>query len=244
MTEGVARGGERMGLLRVVLTRYEADEATDSNRHDADETTIPTYLARFQRKKVRVSCFLAQFYFNIHVQGVLLLLGGYEVPTGAPTLGMPPQNQRGLNEFPGRSSQPQRAASLSRFREKRKERCFDKKIRYTVRKEVALRCRHCGISSNSTPMMRCGPSRPRTLCNACGLKWANKGVLWDLNKVLAYPTTGKTIIEQSGGGEGNGSEVVTVYKDCRYLSLEVFHGIMALHVGGFIGLWRFIEGAF
>lgn len=44
-----------------------------------------------------------------------------------------------MNDFPGRSIQPQRAASLSRFREKRKERCFDKKIRYSVRKEVALR---------------------------------------------------------------------------------------------------------
>ncbi|KAL4588569.1 hypothetical protein LXL04_001461 [Taraxacum kok-saghyz] len=173
------------------------------------------------------------------VQSVLLLLGGYEVPTGAPTLGIPPQNQRGLNEFPGRSSQPQRAASLIRFREKRKERCFDKKIRYTVRKEVALRmqrkkgqftsskansdetglassdwnggptqdeettCRNCGISSNSTPMMRRGPLGPRTLCNACGLKWANKGVLRDLNKVSAIgapdPNTGKTVFEQSGG---------------------------------------------
>ena len=46
---------------------------------------------------------------------------------------------QGINDFPGRSIQPQRAASLSRFREKRKERCFDKKIRYSVRKEVALR---------------------------------------------------------------------------------------------------------
>lgn len=46
---------------------------------------------------------------------------------------------QGMNDFPGRSIQPQRAASLSRFREKRKERCFDKKIRYSVRKEVALR---------------------------------------------------------------------------------------------------------
>lgn len=35
-------------------------------------------------------------------------------------------------------------------------------------------CRHCGISSKSTPMMRRGPDGPRTLCNACGLKWANK----------------------------------------------------------------------
>lgn len=46
---------------------------------------------------------------------------------------------QGMNDFPGRSILSQRAASLSRFREKRKERCFDKKIRYTVRKEVALR---------------------------------------------------------------------------------------------------------
>ncbi|CAK9178127.1 unnamed protein product [Ilex paraguariensis] len=145
------------------------------------------------------------------VQAVLLLLGGYEVPTGIPTVGMAPQNHRGQGDFPVRSSQPQRAASLNRFREKRKERCFDKKIRYNVRKEVALRmqrkkgqftsskafseevgscssdwnassghgeqetlCRHCGISSKSTPMMRRGPDGPRTLCNACGLKWANK----------------------------------------------------------------------
>lgn len=181
------------------------------------------------------------------VQAVLLLLGGYEVPTGAPTLGIPPQHQRGLTEFPGRSSQPQRAASLSRFREKRKERCFDKKIRYTVRKEVALRmqrkkgqftsskaisdeagtaisdwnggpaqdeetiCRHCGISSKSTPMMRRGPSGPRTLCNACGLKWANKGVLRDLNKVSAPGApepTGKSI-EQSDA-EANDTDTTNV----------------------------------
>ncbi|XP_021762216.1 GATA transcription factor 19-like [Chenopodium quinoa] len=32
-----------------------------------------------------------------------------------------------------------RIASLVRFREKRKERCFDNKIRYTIRKEVAQR---------------------------------------------------------------------------------------------------------
>lgn len=38
-----------------------------------------------------------------------------------------------------RSNLSRRIASLVRFREKRKERCFDKKIRYTVRKEVAQR---------------------------------------------------------------------------------------------------------
>lgn len=37
-----------------------------------------------------------------------------------------------------------------------------------------FRCHHCGISAKSTPMMRRGPDGPRTLCNACGLMWANK----------------------------------------------------------------------
>ncbi|OAY85752.1 GATA transcription factor 28 [Ananas comosus] len=49
---------------------------------------------------------------------------------------------------------PHRVASLMRFREKRKERNFEKKIRYTVRKEVALRMqRNKGqfISSKSKP---------------------------------------------------------------------------------------------
>ncbi|GFS44091.1 similar to ZIM-like 1 [Actinidia rufa] len=124
---------------------------------------------------------------------------------------------------PKRSNLSRRIASLVRFREKRKERCFDKKIRYNVRKEaaqrmhrkngqfasmkessapsswdstknglqgdgtprpetVARRCQHCGVSENSTPAMRRGPAGPRTLCNACGLTWANKGTLRDLNK--------------------------------------------------------------
>jgi hypothetical protein len=126
--------------------------------------------------------------------------------------------EQGLTELPARMDMPHRLASLTRFREKRKERCFDKKIRYSVRAEVAQRmqrkkgqfasarrageeagavpswdgtavpaqaagpmgvqsdvtCVHCGIGEKSTPMMRRGPSGPRTLCNACGLMWANK----------------------------------------------------------------------
>ncbi|KAK8698807.1 hypothetical protein V6N13_114914 [Hibiscus sabdariffa] len=142
------------------------------------------------------------------VHSVLLLLGGYEIPSGIPALGAVPVAQRGMGDFPGRSIQPHRAASLNRFREKRKERCFDKKIRYTVRKEVAIRMQRKkgqftsskAVSdevvsaspgwngtpgsgqdesmqetlSKKTPMMRRGPAGPRTLCNACGLKWANK----------------------------------------------------------------------
>ncbi|XP_022896902.1 GATA transcription factor 24-like isoform X1 [Olea europaea var. sylvestris] len=116
------------------------------------------------------------------VQAVLLLLGGYEVPTGIPSAGMTPQNQRGLGEYPGRLNQPQRAASLNRFREKRKERCFDKKIRYTVRKEVALRMqRKKGQFTSSKSLCdELGPSSAdwsgssgqegqETLCRHCGI---------------------------------------------------------------------------
>ncbi|KAK9757133.1 hypothetical protein RND81_01G142600 [Saponaria officinalis] len=161
------------------------------------------------------------------VQAVLLLLGAREVPTNVPAIPLTSSHtNRGVAATPPRFNVPQRLASLLRFREKRKERNFDKKIRYTVRKEVALRmqrnkgqftsskpghddsssavtswesnqswgpdgsvapqpeisCRHCGISEKSTPMMRRGPDGPRTLCNACGLMWANKGTLRDLSK--------------------------------------------------------------
>ncbi|TYH12055.1 hypothetical protein ES288_A06G035500v1 [Gossypium darwinii] len=164
------------------------------------------------------------------VQAVLLLLGGRDIPTDVPTIEVPfDQNNRGVGDLPKRSNLSRRIASLVRFREKRKERCFDKKIRYTVRKEVAQslqfysgrmhrkngqfaslkeststsswdssqtdlqdgtsrpktvvrRCQHCGVSENNTPAMRRGPAGPRTLCNACGLMWANKGTLRDLSK--------------------------------------------------------------
>lgn len=167
------------------------------------------------------------------VQAVLLLLGGQEVPPNMPAFPTTHHNNRGNSGTPQRLNVPQRLASLIRFREKRKERNFDKKIRYTVRKEVALRmqrnkgqftssksnnddsasavtswgsneswgpdgngsqhqeivCRHCGISEKSTPMMRRGPEGPRTLCNACGLMWANKGTLRDLSR--AAPQAGQ-----------------------------------------------------
>ncbi|KAK7282904.1 hypothetical protein RIF29_12018 [Crotalaria pallida] len=156
------------------------------------------------------------------VQAVLLLLGGRGVQTSVPTVEVPfDQSNRGTSDAPKHSNLSRRIASLVRFREKRKERCFDKKIRYTVRKEVAQRmhrkngqfasfkegpgssnwdsaqsshqdgtphsetarrCHHCGVSENNTPAMRRGPAGPRTLCNACGLMWANKGTLRDLSK--------------------------------------------------------------
>ncbi|XP_010254580.1 PREDICTED: GATA transcription factor 28 isoform X3 [Nelumbo nucifera] len=153
------------------------------------------------------------------VQAVLLLLGGRDIPTGVPSIELSYQSNRGVVDIPRRSNLSRRIASLVRFREKRKERNFDKKIRYNVRKEVAQRmhrkngqfaslkesykeglaasgswdpsqgqddgtprpeivlrrCQHCGISEKSTPAMRRGPAGPRSLCNACGLMWANKG---------------------------------------------------------------------
>eukprot|EP00262_Sarcandra_glabra_P000505 TRINITY_DN10589_c0_g1_i1.p1 TRINITY_DN10589_c0_g1~~TRINITY_DN10589_c0_g1_i1.p1 ORF type:complete len:290 (+),score=37.97 TRINITY_DN10589_c0_g1_i1:196-1065(+) len=138
------------------------------------------------------------------VQTVLFLLEGREIPCGVPMMAIPYRQDC------------RRVASLMRFREKRKERSFDKKISYPVRKEVAHRmyrkngqfaskedsltagfaqsasksdsleevkvCQHCGISERATPVMRRGPAGPRSLCNACGLKWANKGILRDLSK--------------------------------------------------------------
>ncbi|KAJ4882148.1 GATA transcription factor 28 [Raphanus sativus] len=195
------------------------------------------------------------------VQAVLLLLGGREVPQAPPTsLGAPHQNNRvlGLPGTPQRFSMPQRLASLLRFREKRKERNFDKKIRYTVRKEVALRmqrnkgqftsaksnngeaasdgsnwgtnetwdieegseaqnqetsCRHCGIGEKSTPMMRRGPEGPRTLCNACGLMWANKGALRDLSRGSPQTAQNLAINKNEDANLEAGQMMVTVAND-------------------------------
>ncbi|GAV69545.1 GATA domain-containing protein/tify domain-containing protein/CCT domain-containing protein [Cephalotus follicularis] len=151
------------------------------------------------------------------VQAVLLLLGGPDNPCNVPRSEFLLQ-QSGVDDARG-SKLPRRTASSVRFREKRKERCFEKKIQYSCRKEVAQRmhrkngqfvslkesdkvagengdvsdgtstpkfdsrrCQHCGISENLTPAMRRGPTGRRSLCNACGLMWANKGTLRDLSK--------------------------------------------------------------
>lgn len=73
------------------------------------------------------------------VQAVLLLLGGNELTSGSQCAELSSRNQTGEEEYPAKCSLPHRAASLNRFRQKRKERCFDKKVRYSVRQEVALR---------------------------------------------------------------------------------------------------------
>ncbi|KAJ6809366.1 GATA transcription factor 20-like isoform X1 [Iris pallida] len=186
------------------------------------------------------------------VQAVLLLLGGREITTP----GMPTVPSSSSQQHNKRTNFPHRVASLMRFKEKRKERNFDKKIRYTVRKEVALRmqrnkgqftsskskpedaavgvaswdatqrwgavddrpqaaavCHHCGISAKSTPMMRRGPDGPRTLCNACGLMWANKGQLKDLSKNPSLPTH-NALSEQK---EGNGTSLTV----CEQQPLDI-----------------------
>ncbi|KAK4378559.1 hypothetical protein RND71_000421 [Anisodus tanguticus] len=155
------------------------------------------------------------------VRAVLLLLGGSEMASYVPSSdALALQSTKSVDNDPfTRPNISRRTASLIRFREKRKERCFEKKIRYTCRKEVAQRmhrkngqfaslkgggntsadnidsgdstphpeptlrsCHHCGISESETPAMRRGPSGPRTLCNACGLMWANKGMLRNITK--------------------------------------------------------------
>ncbi|KAK1367008.1 GATA transcription factor 24 [Heracleum sosnowskyi] len=147
------------------------------------------------------------------VQQVLLILGGCELPSTPQPADIAYRNPQAQypKDYPQRCSDPERAASLRRFYQKKQNRCYEKKIRYDVRHEVAVRmhrkkgqftskasedntisngddsrqddgapetlCKHCGASSRCTPMMRKGPDGPRTLCNACGLYWAQKGTL-------------------------------------------------------------------
>ncbi|XP_021854461.1 GATA transcription factor 19 isoform X2 [Spinacia oleracea] len=147
------------------------------------------------------------------VQAVLLLLGERDFHAGVPTAEVSCGQDNRVTGSPARKSIiSHRVASLVRFREKRKERCFDNKIRMhrkngqfaSLREDSASsnleakknllvgaalgpetvlhKCQHCGVSENDTPAMRRGPSGPRTLCNACGLMWANKGTLRNLSK--------------------------------------------------------------
>ncbi|XP_057526640.1 GATA transcription factor 20-like [Amaranthus tricolor] len=150
------------------------------------------------------------------VQAILLLLGGRDFSTSVPTSEfLLQQHDMTTGDLSYGQKISHRIASLVRFREKKKERCFDKKIRYTCRKEVAQSmrtCQHCGISDKSTPAMRRGPSGPRTLCNACGLMWANKGTLRDLSKtgrIVPFqgdrdtPSDRKPLAMEPGNSYGN-----------------------------------------
>ncbi|MCL7037454.1 hypothetical protein MKW94_026411 [Papaver nudicaule] len=194
------------------------------------------------------------------VQAVLLLLGGRDIPAAVPTVDVRyHQNDRAASDAPRRSNLSKRIDSLVRFREKRKEQSFDKKIKCNGRKEVAQkmhrkkgqstssksakqsrvnsssrdssqfvlqgditprsevgsrRCTHCGTSESSTPAMRRGPAGPRTLCNACGLMWANKGTLRDLSK------GGKTPLAYLNG-QGTRKDAKALPTDTRDLSPDL-----------------------
>ncbi|KAH7846913.1 hypothetical protein Vadar_019593 [Vaccinium darrowii] len=217
----VVRSTLRKALVFLLYER-RSDEATDCSTGEAPEKSRTRIYRNMQQYPD------AAKVPGILVQAVLLLLGGCKIPTGVPTVDIPfGQSHRDVDDNPKHAKLLRRLASLVMFRDKRKERCFDKKIRYTVRKEVAQRmyckngqfaslkdnsgsslcdsanscllgdgtpqpspqpetivrrCQHCGVGENSTPAMRRGPVGPRTLCNACGLMWANKGTLRDLNK--------------------------------------------------------------
>ncbi|KAK1299585.1 GATA transcription factor 28 [Acorus calamus] len=176
------------------------------------------------------------------VQAVLLLLGGQEVPSDVSGMALPYHNNHRIGDSPRCLNRSQRIASLMRFREKKKGRCFEKKIRHAVRKEVALRmqrkggqftsakasaeeaestpsswntpqqednhkevvCQHCGASEKSTPMMRRGPGGPRSLCNACGLMWANKGTLRDLPRASSSVAQNSLNVDKLGNLDGQG----------------------------------------
>ncbi|XP_027190440.1 GATA transcription factor 19-like isoform X2 [Cicer arietinum] len=198
-----------------------------------DDVVLPTTRASELTLSFEGEVYVFPSVTHQKVQAVLLLLEGRDGQAGMPTVELPfDQSNKGMGSITKRSNLSRRIASLVRFREKRKERCFDKKIRYTVRKEVAermhrkkgqfaslkqnpsssncdspqsvgqdgtpnpgslRRCQHCGVNENNTPAMRRGPAGPRTLCNACGLMWANKGTLRDLSK------GGRNLsVEQSG----------------------------------------------
>ncbi|XP_019710526.1 GATA transcription factor 18 isoform X2 [Elaeis guineensis] len=212
---GGIEGGSGIEMMEVAATT--AAPALDQDHlADAVDAAMPLMSATSNQLTL---------LFQGEVQAVLLLLGGCEVPTGIAGMALPcHQDDRGYDDILRRTNIPaKRIASLIRFREKRKERNFDKKIRYNVRKEVALRmqrrkgqfagkanpqegasasssvdrgrnstqdeppreskCQNCGISEKMTPAMRRGPAGPRSLCNACGLMWANKGTLRSPAKV-------------------------------------------------------------
>ncbi|CAE5966199.1 unnamed protein product [Arabidopsis arenosa] len=78
--------------------------------------------------------------FRGQVDDVLSLLGGStELAPGPHVMELAQQNHMPVVEYQNRCNLPQRAQSLDRFRKKRNSRCFEKKVRYGVRQEVALR---------------------------------------------------------------------------------------------------------
>ncbi|KAK4352299.1 hypothetical protein RND71_027817 [Anisodus tanguticus] len=161
------------------------------------------------------------------VQSVFQLLGGYEYSPGMQAVGLSSANQKDYVDYPVHCADPKRRESLIRFYQKREKRCYGNKIRYDVRQEAAMKrkngrfvlkgltepkqddnppeetwCSHCRTSSKNTPMMRRGPSGPRTLCNACGLTWANKGIMRNLYRA-SYDNSLLTELEDEEHSNSN-----------------------------------------
>ncbi|CAL5377661.1 unnamed protein product [Camellia sinensis] len=119
------------------------------------------------------------------VQAVLLLLGGREIPNSVPSSEfLLQQNNKSLGGASSRSNISRRTASLVRFRAKRKERSFEKKIRYSCRKELALRMHRKNGQFASIKKLADGDWHPSdgTPPPVSAEKWANKGTLRDLTK--------------------------------------------------------------
>ncbi|XP_015170154.1 GATA transcription factor 25 [Solanum tuberosum] len=75
----------------------------------------------------------------LKVHSLFQLLGGYEYCPGTQALGLSSANQKDYVDHPVHCADPKRLESLIRFYEKRKKRCYEKKIRYGIRQEVAFR---------------------------------------------------------------------------------------------------------
>ncbi|KAM7479041.1 hypothetical protein LguiA_027254 [Lonicera macranthoides] len=74
------------------------------------------------------------------VRAVLLLLGGCEIPRSISTSAFFLQDSnKNIGDVSKHLDLYPRTVSLVRFRRKKKDRCFEKKIRYSCRKELAQR---------------------------------------------------------------------------------------------------------
>ncbi|KAJ0966483.1 hypothetical protein J5N97_023400 [Dioscorea zingiberensis] len=210
------------------------------------------------------------------VQAVLLLLGGHEVPSDAADLRAPLRpNSRASSDISRSSSNAHRQEAVIRYRQKRKNLCFEKKIKYEVRKDVASRmkrhkgqfassksnldeaasglsiwdpsqdnalevhqtfCQHCGISKDSTPMMRRGPGGPKSLCNACGLTWANKGTLRNLQQT-SFSGPPSQSISPNEQSDASDSDVGSKNPNQNHLVSAASSGQMSEVIAG-IGIGR------
>ncbi|KAH0683802.1 hypothetical protein AABB24_008298 [Solanum stoloniferum] len=202
--------GGRVDSVKVTMPHYTVCSASDVVALQNREAKFDQLTISFRGK---IYVFDGVTTHKVH--SLFQLLGGYEYCPGTQALGLSSANQKDYVDHPVHCADPKRLESLIRFYEKRKKRCYEKKIRYGIRQEVAFRmkrknglfarkgstgpkqddtpseetrCIHCGTSSKATPMMRRGPDGQRNLCNACGLTWANKGIMRTLYKA-SYDNT-------------------------------------------------------